>query len=280
MAWNRPNEEARNEGRGSTAGRRGVPHGIIAGSVVVLVAGIVAWFVFRSGDDSEDAAVIRDKARIREVTPAKTRTLDDSTKTEKEVKLPPKPQTTGVRREKREELPAPESLDELQATATNRPARKKAAFANASEQLLAMAMPSSPGAAVPPLPDLSHSDADKAAERDLRHVIAAEEGDSEALLNAKANVVAAKEEFHKLRDEEGYTFTEYVKALRDKANLDAEFLADAQRVTDELYHDQGVSDENYIKYRDQVNVKLRERGLPEIGVEKGNEDHEEESKNE
>jgi hypothetical protein len=35
-------------------------------------------------------------------------------------------------------------------------------------------------------------------------------------------------------------------------------------MSNELYHDQTVSDEDYVKYRNQINEKLRERGLPEI----------------
>ena len=35
-------------------------------------------------------------------------------------------------------------------------------------------------------------------------------------------------------------------------------------MSEQLYHDEAVSDEDYVKYRDQINQKLKERGLPEI----------------
>ena len=276
MAWNRPNDETKAETvRGRASRGRSLIRGVVGGGVVVLGAGIAAWFCRGSSTKVQpDASVTPRKAIQIESAAQKAASKVPAGKGDG-VKLPVKPLTNGVRIEKRDTLPQPESLGDLEAAVTNRSRRPKAAFANATEQLLALAMPSSPGAAVPPLPDLSHSNIDKAAERELRHVISAEEGDSEALLKAKADVVAAKEDFRQLREAEGLTFSEYVNALRNQANLDAEFLADAQRVTDELYHDQGVSDDDYIKYRDQVNEKLRERGLPEIGVE--NEDKENEN---
>jgi DNA repair protein RadA/Sms len=85
-----------------------------------------------------------------------------------------------------------------------------------------------------------------------------------AILEKKLVVAEAKEEFRELREKEGFTITEYLNALRDQANQDADFLAEAHKMSNELYHDQTVSDEDYIKYRNQINEKLRERGLPEI----------------
>ena len=98
----------------------------------------------------------------------------------------------------------------------------------------------------------------------MSHVIQAEEGDTEAVLEKKVVVAEAKDQFRELRDRDGYTFAEYLNALRDQANLDADFLAEAHRMSEELYHDKAVSDEEYVKYRDQINEKLRERGLPVI----------------
>ena len=92
----------------------------------------------------------------------------------------------------------------------------------------------------------------------------AEDGDSEATLEKKLVVATAKDEFRELRDTEGYTFSEYLNALRDQANHDADFLAEAHKMSEQLYHDEAVSDEDYVKYRDQINQKLKERGLPEI----------------
>ena len=62
-----------------------------------------------------------------------------------------------------------------------------------------------------------------------------------------------------------------VNALRDKANADAAFMAEVHKVADELYHDAGISDEDYVHYREELNQKLRERGLPEIEKEEDEE---------
>ena len=156
-------------------------------------------------------------------------------------------------------------IAELQAAMTNAaPKKKKVAFKNGVEQLIALATPSTPGASVPPLPHITDEGLAQDLERAMQNVIKADEDDSEATLEKKLVVAEAKEEFRELREKEGFTITEYLNALRDQANQDADFLAEAHKMSNELYHDQTVSDEDYIKYRNQINEKLRERALPEI----------------
>ena len=169
----------------------------------------------------------------------------------------------GGRIERRESIPPPQPLAEMEVVATNaRP--RPAAFTTAAEELIALATPSVPGAYVPPLPEISDEGLAKDVEKALRRVIKAEDGDSVETLEKKVTVSTAKAEFESLRDQEGWGFAEYVNALRDQANDDAEFLAEAHKVSEQMYHDASISDDDYVKYRDQINDKLRERGLPEI----------------
>lgn len=173
------------------------------------------------------------------------------------------PPATGERIERRESIPPPQPLAEMEVAATNARPRTKA-FATAAEELIALATPSVPGAYVPPLPEISDEGLSKDVEKALRRVIKAEDGDSVETLEKKVVVSTAKAEFENLRDRDGWSFSEYVNALRNQANDDAEFLAEAHKVSEQMYHDASISDEDYVKYRDQINDKLRERGLPEI----------------
>ena len=175
------------------------------------------------------------------------------------------PKPSGRHIEKREAIPAPPPLEELKAAMTNEPPqRPRPTFTNGAEQLIALATPSVPGGRVPPLPPITDEGIAKELEKAMGHVIKAEEDDSEAALEKKILVAQAKEEFQELSEKEGFTFSEYVNALRDQANMDADFLAEAHKISNDLYHDETVSDEDYVKYRDQINEKLAERGLPMI----------------
>ena len=242
--------------------------GAIAGAVVVLVAAVAAWWIW-SDDGTEEAR--REAASAKRIADVGRRGGDGAKKSVAKKDVLPVPRPSGRRIEVREDIPAPQPLEEMKAALTNRPPRK-AAFTNAAEQLIAMATPSFPGASVPPLPNLTEEDAEKAFRASQRHILSVQEDDSEAVLEKKIVVAGAKEEFAELREAEGWTFVEYLNALRDKANDDAGYMAEAHKVIDEIYHDQTVSDEDYIRYRDQVNEKLRERGLPEIDKEEENED--------
>ena len=243
--------------------------GAIAGAVVALGAAVAAWWIWSDGGTA--GMMRREAASAKRIADVGRRGGDSIRKTVAERDVLPVPRPSGRRIETREDIPAPQPLEEMKAALTNRPPRK-AAFTNAAEQLIAMATPSFPGASVPPLPNLTEADAEKAFRASQRHVLSAQEDDSEAVLEKKIVVAGAKEEFAELRESEGWTFVEYLNALRDKANDDAGYMAEAHKVIDEIYHDQTVSDEDYVKYRDQVNEKLRERGLPEIDKEEENED--------
>lgn len=259
--WNRPRVD--DKGRGG----KGPPiwRGAMAGAVVVAVVAAVVGYLFfaRSGSSPQEPSKARPPKKAQEPPrrPPKPKSTGSEQAERKSLALP-KP--SGRYIEKRDEVAAPQSLEELQAAVTNAPAEKKAAFKNGAEQLIALATPSEPGGRVPPLPPITNESVARELKEAMEHVIEAEDDDSEATLEKKVVVATAKNEFRELRDSEGYTFAEYLNALRDQANLNADFLAEAHKMSEELYHDESVSDEDYIKYRDQINEKLRERGLPVI----------------
>ena len=144
---------------------------------------------------------------------------------------------------------------------TNKPKR---VFKTASEELLALATPSTPGGTVPPLPHITDEGLAKDLEKAMSNVIKADADDTEKTLTMKLTVAEQKEEFRKLRKEQGWTFTEYVNALRDKFNDDAAYLSEAHKLNDELFKDDTLSDADYEKNKKQINEELKKRGLPSL----------------
>lgn len=271
QGWNRPHE-VQCEECGAQGRKRGVMRGALAGLCVAALAGVVLWFLVPDGGEPSRAEAPGAARKISQAKPAKEPrpAQADVARVEKADVLPlPKP--SGRRIETREAVAEPQPLEEMANALTNgtKAAKKKnyVPFKNGAEQLIALATPSSPGEPVPPLPMITDEGLAKDVEAAMDHVISAHEQDTEQTLEKKIVVSDAKEEFRELREKEGWTFSQYLNALRDKANLDYEFLSEAHRLCKELYHDATVPDEDYIKYRDQVNEKLRERGLPEIDGE-------------
>ena len=147
---------------------------------------------------------------------------------------------------------------------TNKPKR---VFKTGAEELLALATPSVPGGTVPPLPHITDEGLAKDLEKAMSNVIKVEEGDTEKMLSMKLAVSEQKEEFRKLRKESGWTFTEYVNALRDKFNDDAAYLSEAHKLNDELFKDETLSDDEYKKNKKIIDDELKKRGLPSLDGE-------------
>ncbi len=259
--WNRPSADVKG------GGDKGPPiwRGAAAGAVVaVALAAVVGYLFFAPGGGSQhEPTGVRPSEKAQEPprTQPKPESAEDGGAAKRSLAMP-KP--SGKYIERRDEVAAPQSLEELQSAMTNAPAEKRVAFKNGAEQLIALATPSEPGGRVPPLPPIANKTVARELKEAMEHVIQAEDDDSDAVLAKKVVVATAKNEFRELRDKEGYTFAEYLNAIRDQANLDADFLAEAHKMSEDLYHDEAVSDKDYIKYRDQINEKLRERGLPVI----------------
>ncbi len=270
MAWSKPEWNAPmgdQPTRSPISKKRNSRLVIMRAGLVFVLGALAAWLMITAPQEVESVPeppkAVKTKSALKPA--AKAKPVPTSAKVSSSL---PRPKVSGDRIEGRENIPTPPPIEELNAALTNMVKKKvKVPFRNRSEQLIALALPSSPGAPVPPLPPVTEESLAGHLEKDLGHVIEAEEGDSEEILERKETVLAAKDEFRALREREGWSFTEYVQALRDQANEDSAFLASAHRLCDEVYHDKAVSDGEYIKFRDEVNGKLRERGLPEIGKE-------------
>ena len=172
------------------------------------------------------------------------------------------PKISNQRIEERVEIPSPKSIEEISEKAS--PVQKpQKIFNRGVEQLLALATPATPGAPVPPLPHITDESVADDLKAAMREAIRPVSNDTERTLEMKLAVAEQKEEFREL-NKEGMTFTEYLNALRDKFNQDHEFLAEAHKMNETLYHDATISDEDYKAYRKELNEKLKDRGLPEL----------------
>jgi hypothetical protein len=240
--------------------------GAVAGIIVVGVA-IAAWMMLSK------------PAKPVHTPPSSTKASQPSAKTVTNVSKGTKAASDGekVRPSRRTasgsvrggvEEPSPSIAQESEAPQSpppqpERPPLPEPLLRNGAEQLLRMATPSAPGMPVPPLPIRSDEDMGAEIKAALTNVIHATSNDTEQTLQVKMNVIEQKEEFMKLR-KEGWTFTEYVKALAEKHNDEAKYLDEARKLVQELHNDATLSDEDYKKERAAINQALREKGLPEI----------------
>ena len=272
MAWNGSDGKKTQKAVAGEARKARRPYAMWAAVIAVVAVAGAALRVFFGGGTPKERA--KPEVAVEQKKPAKpitARTANPAPpKVEADHEPLPMPKLSGERIETREAIPAPQSLEEMKEQA-EKLTKKRYPFTNGVEQLIALATPPYPGAKVAPLPPITDEAVAKSLKEAMEHTIVAEEGDSEAVLDKKIVVASAKMEFEELREKEGYGFTEYVNALRDKANADAEFLAEANKVADELYHDAGISDEDYVQYREELNKNLRERGLTEIEKEENEE---------
>jgi hypothetical protein len=171
----------------------------------------------------------------------------------------------------RKDIAPPAPLEDILAEAAGKQsegedgkeAPKKPMFRPGTEQIISMAIPSEPGAGVPPIPFPDGADFSEDVKKSMQTAIEAAEGDDEATLERKIQVAEHKQELGELV-KEGWTLQEYANAIREKYLLANDFLAECHEVVERAYADPEISDEAYIAMRDGVNAKLREQGLPEI----------------
>ena len=243
--------------------------GIVAGIVVVLLALAGAWFFL--GDSLTSTAPKDKKTKtIKEVKPVKI-----SMKTNAVERIASKPTSVSKANRSVDDQPARQPTQTNDTTvATNKPKKVKRVFKSQMEMFLNMAIPTKPGERMPPVPipdfdenadEETQIESVKAEladiEKGFKNELKIKEGDSDALAERKAIVTDAKAEFKELM-KEGMTLKQYIKALQDKFNADADFVGEAQKMVDANYNDQTLSNEDYQKLKAKVDKLLEDRGLP------------------
>lgn len=270
--WNRPTERTQVPHQVRSR-ESGLVRGLLVGGLVILLAAVVAFFFFNYGSNNDGRSMnAYGKNSIREVKPAKSarpilpKILEQKRDPAWEKM---KSEERGTNVVVREGIPVP--LGKPNEERKGRPH----IFRNAIEQLLAMAVSDDPTMTTPPVPISDDEELDDATlARGLENILKPEEGDDESSLLRKITVTDLKEEFRQLREKEGWTFAEYVRALQRQHNLNAEFYAEACQLDADIYHDEKMSDSEYLAMRKQINEKLNERGLPDLPNRENQEDSE------
>lgn len=257
MAWNRPQQIERPQ----AASRKGASwaKGAFAGALVVAL-GIGAFFLM-SGSDRERASAEPSSRKIPDKAPSVTKQAAKPAPQKKAVRTKPiehLPQT-------REKVDPPVLLSEMQAEMkTEKTKTVKHMFGTATESLISMAIPSEPGSTNPPVPILPDADYSEDMKKAFAAAITADEDDTEETIGRKVAVLDCKTELEQLAKTEGWTLQDYIKALQKKYEEDNRFLCECYATIEQAYTDETVSDESYLSMKDQVNAKLKERGLPEV----------------
>lgn len=237
--------------------------GLLAGVICVAVIAVLVFIVFSPAKDvpenrlkeSPKSLNIPQKkpARVSHATVVTNTNGTVSMKVAAVERRPPLEQT-------RESVAPPAPLADV-AEKIKPPSLP---FKTATENFIAMAIPSSPGAGVPPIPFPDGVDFTEDMKKAFSTPITAEEGDSEETINRKIAVLDHKDELQELATKEGWTMQEYVNAIREKYLQANDYLAECHETLEQAYADPDIDDASYIAMRDKINETLKERGLPEI----------------
>ena len=278
MNWNGSGGRSKASGATSlkTAARFPVVRGIVAGIIVVALAVVFHFAFFSSTKEPQRGNVTKTRGQISEVKPskpAKAAPVDDQ-------------HVSSKRSDPLHDVATSSSMaDDVSAEVVSTgvvavsndgkdvEARLKRPLKSHMEQLISMAVPATEGGVVPPLPVLVGEEADKVEnvkaeladiEKGFANELKEEETDSDKMLERKELVHMGKEEFKQLM-KEGYTLRQYVEALRDRYNADAEFLSEAQKIMGETIDDVNVSDEDCRAMKAKIDKLLQERGMRPLG---------------
>lgn len=149
---------------------------------------------------------------------------------------------------------------------TNSTKKAKVVFKNPMDQLMAMVVPQEVGQAVPPVPIFSDEDFSPEQENEMFEQMLAEDDDSEETLERKELIQSLREEFTYLKTNHGWKFSDYIKAMYAKAELDNAILRESCEIHESVFHDPNISDEKYLETLDKINSVLTQRGIKPISA--------------
>ena len=248
MAWNKPSEEKKVEGKGRARQRNVHLKGLVAGAIVVLGAAIAAWVVLSGSDDAPARGTrhAAHSAAIREVTPAaapKAAAAPDAA-------LPAADAHADVKAETHEQAFSNKLARALEKA---RKMGEMQIFKNPSDQLLAMAVDDRD---MPPIPVGPVSQKDFL--ESLKTPLEIGEGDSEEIRVLKERVMAARAEMKELIDS-GRTYYDVLKELQERKKEDSSTWMKCQ---DELREIWNSGDRDGAKvYCQAMNIELEKMGI-------------------
>ena len=247
--------------------------GLVACLIVVGGVAAALWFFVLKNQDAAPKTSRRDSTSTRRIPSAKpspAKTAPESNDTGTNPSASKKPIASEPASAPRQ--PSASETDKAVQTNADQAASKdlhghNPTFRNGVEQLLDMVTPSAPGVRIPPLPVITDEGMKEDLKRALKHIPKATEADTEDTIRRKLAVEDRKDEFLEVNKQTGMSITEYVQAVRDQHNDNADFMAEAHKLDQEVKNDTTVSDADYKNTHDQINKALEERGLPKIESE-------------
>ena len=259
--WNKPTAVAP-----ATPGRKARPsylRGVLAGGIVVALAGAAVWFFLHSS--------------ITEQRPSNDPNDEEGKGIAKPLQIKPgglkgkaagstSGQATPAEDDKPREARPGTPEDDAAAETNNiaEIAKPKRRFTNPMDQLLAMVAPREVGDPVPPVPINAGIEFTPEQESQMFELLAVEDDDSEEAIAKKELVQAMRDEYADLKKKRGWKFVDYIKALEAKAQLDSEVLTESAKIHDTVFNDPDISDEKYLETLEKINKVLGERGIKPI----------------
>ena len=236
--------------------------GIVAGIIVVVLFGIVAWFflpkdVWLSKHDNthsqenDERKVIAHKKNVAGRENIRSTTATEHEHLAKDVVA------------FATETEAKTAID-TNITATAKKDNPKRLFTNPMDQLLSMVAPREIGDSVPPVPINDDVQFTPEQEKQMFEQMVAEDDDSDEAIRRKEIVQAMRDEYADLKKNRGWKFVDYIKALEAKAQLDNEILVESSKIHETVFNDPNISDEKYLEALEKINKVLGARGIKPI----------------
>lgn len=261
MAWNRPSEGKKEEGREKREQGKSLVRGILAALIVVTGAGIAAWWLWPNGETQRGAAPTVKPARIKEVKPAAAPVA----KPEKTPKKAEKHETITTNRLGQEVHIAKDGTRSAISPIWAKRLKEmkehpqKRVFNHSSEAYMALFL--NPAMSVPP-PPKNYTDAEVQAML-VEKIEIDPEKDSEDEIRQKEGVIAMKKELREwIKD--GGTFDGFLKELQHRQELEAGQMQEARKMITEAM-EKGEVEEARALY-DKINEHFASKSMPKVNV--------------
>lgn len=256
-SWNKPSGAAKPEPKKPSA------KGMLGVWCLVLGAalGVGAYFLFSGGGGAPDAKPVKERARIKEgARPGKDKPICQPAAA---------PKSEAQRKETTRDDGSGASArgDESGTTTTPGQAepdkpKSKRVFDNSTDQLIAMAMSTPPGQAMPPLPGMNMGDSKRFVES-LKKPIEIYDDDSDRVKAIKQTVQATREEIAQLMaDNPNMTFADILQEHRKMHNEDVDVRNQTARELQKIIDEGDI--EGAKKFRTTMNFALQQMGIKEI----------------
>ena len=265
MAWNRPQGDSPAKDSPRRAGTARPTVAVIVGGIVILCAGVAAWWLWPEEGTRQDAASTK-KGLIREVTPALARTNETITASPEKPKERP-PQKFGEVRDGKILL-ADGELRVVKGEVTNRTAAAKSAYAifdHPAENIISGLLSIKPGQAIYGTPNYNGRFTESFL-RSIKEPIIVKSDDSPEDKALKRAVIDAKIELKAAYDR-GEDIEKIIYDSRAEMQRLAAVRRDLKLQTIKLAYENAQTPEDVDDFLAAANKMLDEKGLAPLEKE-------------